>query len=67
MILTSICDAQTSENGKLLQSRVLKQCHSGLLLQIPDIIAHEVDGNSFVLHPQSIQGFQNVIVVEIIE
>ena len=67
MILTTICDAQTSENGKLLQSRVLKQCHSGLLLQIPDIIAHEVDSNNFRLHPHSIQGFQNVFVVEIIE
>ena len=67
MILTAICEAQTSENGKLLQSCVLKQCHSGLLLQIPDIIAHEVNGNNFLLHPQSIQGFQNAFVVEIIE
>ena len=67
MILTSIYDAQTSVIGKHLQSRVLKKRHSGLLLQIPDIIAHEVDGNNFVLHPQSIQGFQNVFVVEINE
>ena len=39
----------------------------GLLLQLLAIIAHEVDGNNFVLHPQSIQGFRIVFAIEIIE